>query len=183
MTTINEINNGKQYNSLEVVGYVGCLGSGKSTRANKLIDEGFMPVGFADELRSMAWKLLSWHPISDEQYEEFKKGDRFIDSMAGFINGRLFLQNLGETMREDNKNYWVDKLKQRIDKLYKMGYTKIVITDVRHENELEMIKSYNNSKVVFCDYKSDRYDCKNKHISEKLAQDYLKLNYKDGDLI
>jgi len=183
--TINDMINNNQikYNDLEIISFVGVIGAGKSFRTEKLIEEGFYPIAFGDALRDMAFKLLSWKPLNDEQYEEFKKGNRYIDSHSGFINGRLFLQTLGETMREENKNYWVDKLKQRIDLLYRLGYTKIVVTDIRHENELELVKSYKNSKVIFCDYKSERYDCENKHISEKLAQEYKMKGYVDGQEI
>lgn len=172
-----------KYDDLEVVGYIGCLGSGKSFQTEKLIKEGYYPIAFADELRNKCWEFLSWNPKNDEEYENFKAGNVFIDLFGGFVNGRAVLQQMGQLMRMENKNYWVDKLKQRIDLLYKLGYNKIVVTDIRHENELELIKSYNNSKVIFCDYKSERYDCSNTHISEQLAQKYLSQGYIDGQQI
>ena len=77
MTTINDMikNNEIHYDNLEVCGFVGPIGSGKSTRANKLIEEGFYPIAFADELREKCWQFLYWRPKNDEEYENCRRSD------------------------------------------------------------------------------------------------------------
>ena len=119
MTTINDlIKNGRVMdNNVEIVGYIGVIGSGKSHRAEQLIKDGFHPVAFADSLREMCYKIIGWQPSSDEEYDNFKKGNWYIDSQAGFLNGRLLLQNIGQAMRDINENFWVDALVSRIAKL------------------------------------------------------------------
>lgn len=189
MNEINKVNMDRKagIKLMYIRGFIGPMGGGKDYQANKLIEEeGYVKVAFADSLRDMAWKILSWKPANEEEYDRFKKGDIFLDSMAGFINGRLFLQNLGETLRETDKNFWVKELKKRLDILEINGYNKIVVTDIRHDNELEFIKSLSyksDNKIIFCNYKSDRYRVDDSHISEALAHKYLENGYKDGDEI
>lgn len=166
--------------------FVGTIGSGKGYRCDQLMNSNpnYIKVDFADELRSMAFKLLGWKPKDVTEYEKFKAGDIYIDGF-GFVYGRVFLQRLGETMRDIDKDFWIKLWTKRVDKLLSMGYD-IVISDARHPNELEAISKYKSkldAKAYFCNYISDRYDCKNAHISEKMAQDFLAQGLQDGDEI
>lgn len=103
------------------------MGGGKDTMAKILIDEfGFTRMAYADELRRIANELypqqMTEHP-------------------------RETLQWLGATMRELDKDVWINRLDFKM-KEYSAKYVlqygtepNIVITDCRYPNELEHLKS------------------------------------------
>lgn len=167
-------------------GFIGVVGSGKGYNCHKLIkEENYIQLDFADCLRDMAWKMLNWKPTTPQEYDDFKKGKVYIGNY-GKINGRIFLQKLGSMMREIDKDFWVKEWLINLDKIVSMGYTKICISDVRYNNELEALKSLkwkSDVKINFCDYHSERYDNTLEHESEKLAQEYLRNGFKDGDRV
>lgn len=171
---------------LKIYGFVGVQGAGKTYNANKLIqEEGFINVSFADCLRNMSWKILSWKPENAEQYDLFKKGLISIPNF-GKINGRKFLQVLGDSMRQVDAEFWTKQWKKTVEDYISMGYNNICCDDVRYPNELLALFSYNwkaEVKVEFVDYHSERYECDNKHISEKMSQTLLKMGYKHKDII
>ncbi len=186
MNTINNINKEKKHER-KIYGFIGVIGSGKNYRCQELLDydSNYVKVDFADALREMMWDILCWYPANDRIYERFKNGYEYIDIMGAFANGRELLQRFGQTMRKHDKNFWVNAWAKKVDKLLSMGYN-IVISDIRHENELTALKRFLHRaevNVIFCDYKSERYDANNNHISEKLAQSYLNNGYIDGDKI
>lgn len=176
------VNNGL----LKIYGFVGVQGAGKTYNANKLIkEEGFINVSFADCLRNMTWKILDWKPKTDEEYDLFKKELISIPNF-GKIDGRKFLQILGDSMRQVDSEFWTKQWKKTVEDYISMGYNKICCDDVRYPNELLTLFSYNwkaEVKVRFVDYHSERYNCKNKHISEKMSQMLLKMGYKTNDII
>lgn len=170
----------------EIKAFVGVLGSGKSFQCEKLIKEkGFIKLSFADCLRDMVWKMLGWKPNTPEEYDLFKKG-LYAIPVYGKINGRLLLQLMGETMRQIDPDFWTKQMKNNIETAISSGYSKICIDDARYTNELRLLYSYSWKAIVdvtFCDFHSDRYDRKNKHQSELLAQKMLMLGFEDGDKI
>lgn len=170
---------------LEIKGFVGVIGSGKDYQCKKLTNEGFIQLGFADCLRDMVWKMLNWKPKNEEEYDLFKKG-LYPIPVYGKLDGRLLLQRIGETMREIDPDFWVKQMKQKIERTISAGHNKICISDVRYPNELKMLQSYSWKGMVnirFCDYHSSRYNDKDKHQSEALAQKLLTLGFEDGDII
>ena len=202
----------KEYKELErevsqeprLVSYLGVLGGGKDFSANKLVKEGYIKVAFADELREMAWDILGWKPDAgdfDRQYDWFKKlsigmrpeisisSDRNLKSSYAppypfnkELTGRQFLQNLGtEGIRKRDPDFWARITKQKIQKLLDEG-KKVVTTDSRFLNEVKVLSEL-GAQFIFCNYKSDRYDDKNTHESEALAQSLLKRGYKDQDIV
>ena len=174
----------RRLNKIMVVGFVGPLGSGKDYRASKLAKHGYIKVALADSLRQSAWQILNWKPKNPEEYDLFKKSQIDIEGF-GKVDGRLFLQKLGEGLREYDEDFWIKKWKNAIENLTKQGYSKFCCTDIRYPNELEALKYFSNAEThcIFCDYHSERYDADNKHISEQMAQDFIKKGYKDGDRI
>lgn len=148
-------------------------------------NDGFIQLDFADCLRDMVWKMLDWQPENAFQYDLFKKGELSIPNY-GKINGRLLLQRIGATMREIDADFWVKQWKLKLDKAISMGYNNICVSDIRYQNEIDMLFSLNwkaNVKIEFCDYHSDRYNSTNTHESEQFAQKLLSFGYKDGDII
>ena len=172
--------------TVNIRGFVGVVGSGKDFNCQKLVDnENYVQINFADGLRDMAWKILNWKPKNQEEYDLFKKG-QIIIPFFGRVDGRKFLQELGHAMRNVDKDFWVKLWKRNVEDAISQGYNNICCSDVRYQNEIDMIKSYNwkaDIKITFCDYHSERYDCTNAHESEKMAQELLRQGYQDGDLI
>lgn len=173
-------------NLIKIYGFCGVMGSGKGYRCQKLKEqEGFLQIDFADCLREMVWKMLDWSPANAEEYDLFKKGEMFIPKY-GKLNGRLLLQRIGATMREIDADFWAKQWKETVERAISMGYTNICCSDLRYENEIEILKSFRNkAKVVieFCDYHSERYNAESTHESEAMAIKLLKDGMKDGDLI
>lgn len=170
---------------VKIYGFCGVMGSGKGYRCEQLKKEGFVQIDFADCLRNMVWNMLDWQPKDAKEYDYFKKGLLNIPGY-GKINGRLLLQRIGATMREINPDFWVLQWKKEVDRAISMGYNNICCSDVRYENEIKMLQSFNwkaEVKVIFCDYHSDRYNSTNTHESELFAQKLLSEGYKDGDIV
>lgn len=168
--------------------YIGCIGSGKSFMAEKETD---IQLAFADALREDVWDMLGWRPKTQEEYEEFKEqkwklpGDRLY-----YFTGRDILQRYGtDIRRKEDPDYWAKKL---VDKLIlfnsidtplypgKLPPNKcsIGITDCRFENEIIHLIKFSDKHFVpltfvHTDYKSDRYDAKSEHPSEKIAQQFV----------
>ena len=173
-------------NLVKIYGFCGVMGSGKGFSCQELIDkEDFIQIDFADCLRDMVWKMLDWQPKDAQEYDLFKKA-QFNVPKYGKINGRLLLQRIGATMREIDPDFWVKQHQQKIERAISMGYNNICISDIRYKNEIMSLLSNSwkaDVKITFCDFHSDRYDATNTHESEKMAQQLLKLGFKDGDLI
>lgn len=185
-------------NSLVV--FLGVQGSGKNYQCNLLKKEGYVLVDFADELRSIAWDILGWKPrpeYYDRDYEWFKelKIDQIelihkcTDKQINYyfevkqkleilesdfpLTGRLFLQNLGtKAIRSRHPSFWVDEWKYKAERLLNEGY-KVCTSDCRFVNEVVTCHEL-NAKLIFCNYKSDRYNSEDTHESEQLAQLLLK---------
>lgn len=159
--------------------YIGVIGSGKTYNSNKDCN---VTVSFADALREDMWKLLGWKPKNSKEYEEFKyskwrlPGDRLY-----YITGRDLLQRYGtEVRRAEDSEHWEKKLIEKIENLrsFKTRPIKIGIDDCRFPSEIKSIIKYcdesdTNLSFIYTDYKSDRYDAKSKHESEKVAQQFV----------
>ena len=142
----------------KIIGFIGNIGSGKSTSAQYL--QSILPnsivVSFADELKRIA-KELGWDGNKDEL-------------------GRHFLQNFGELCKRDIDNYiWIKKLDFRI-KNELSEYDYIIIDDVRFNSEHYFIK--NNYDCYFIKILKNKniFNFLNifSHISER---ELLKLEY------
>jgi hypothetical protein len=104
------------------------------------------------------------------------------------MTGRRLLQRLGtEVMRKRDSDYWAkawaDKAKESIGK----GLD-VVAADVRFENEIMVMRDLaketrSDLEIIFCDYRSDRYDSSSRHPSEELAQRLLNMGLSDGEVL
>lgn len=171
--------------------YLGVIGSGKDYRADQYIksqDSKVIKINFADALKEEAWQILGWAPSSEDEYEEFKS-IVIVDIGRNRLTGREFLQNLGEYRRSQNINYWAKLWQGKVGDALMWG-TSVVCSDLRHANELkialELCVKYGidlDDSFVFCNYESDKYNNTDTHISERLAQKLLKLDYNDGSSV
>lgn len=168
--------------------YIGVMGSGKDFMAKKETD---IQLAFADALREEVWRMLGWKPKTPEEYEEFKTqkwklpGDRLY-----YFSGREILQRYGtDIRRKEDEDYWANKLIETLSYLKsKQGSKspvdlfplKIGITDCRFDNEVRKLIEFSLKEIVkvefvHTNFKSERYDPKAVHESEKLAQQFIEF--------
>ena len=196
----------------ELTAFVGVIGSGKDYQCQKLRQEGFTQINFADSLRDLAWHIFGWKPKDANEYELFKKKEWILDlpetidvysstdqktTLEGDIpphvemSGRLFLQRLGDGARNIiNDLAWVRAFEHKLFTLRDQGHKKFCVSDLRYANEFAAVRNLPKIipglqvRVVFTDYRSDRYNATDPHPSEKLAQEFLATgSYKDLDTI
>jgi hypothetical protein len=161
--------------------FCGFQGSGKDYSAQRLMmTKGFKRAAFADALREIAFHIIGV-PFEEgmTKYDELKQTD--------LINGLTFrniLENLGSAVRKYDEDFWARTVLKAINNCV----DNICISDLRYPNEYWVLKEYaekNNIdfKLVFCDYKSERYVEDNPHESAQFAA-YLKgLGYKDQEYV
>lgn len=193
---------------LELVAFVGVIGSGKDYQSQLLVKQGYTHINFADSLRELAWIIMNWKPLAPIEYEAYKKTDWLINfpvSVKGelqhdhpnpeIMSGRQFLQRLGDGVRQViGEESWINAFRVKLRKLIAEGHTKFCVSDLRYANEFNAIKTLNTSlslisprmdiKIIFTDFRSDKYNDNDPHISEKLAQQFLAAkSHKDLDII
>ena len=161
--------------------FCGKAGSGKDYSAQRLMmTKGFKKAAFADALREIAFNIIG---ISFEEgmekYDELKQ-----TSLINSLTFRNILENLGSSVRKYDKDFWAKTVLKVIDSCV----DNICISDLRYTNEYWVLKDYADKhnidfKLVFCDYKSNRYQEENPHESAQFAA-YLKgLGYKDQEYV
>jgi hypothetical protein len=131
-----------------IVGLLGFIGSGKGTAGDMLKDMGFTPVSFAKGVKDIAAEMFGWprHLLEGdtEQSREWREQpDKFWSKELGKdFTPRLALQLMGTEVGRDvfHKDFWIIKLKNYIQQNPNQNY---VITDVRFQNEIEFVHSFN----------------------------------------
>ncbi len=192
----------------KIIGFMGVIGSGKNFQQQMLVNmHGFVALDFKDELLDMASDLVGYDVREDyDWFKEHTVGKRrpedgtlekmvVRDSLGDqevfpeIMTGRRLLQRLGtEVMRKRDTDYWVKAWKKKAEAFLAEGKS-VAVADVRFRNEMRAIEDLNapergiTSKLVFCDFKSDRYNATSTHPSEAMAQTLLKMGYKDGEEI
>jgi hypothetical protein len=136
----------EQYaNKIPLIGLGGFAQSGKDTAAQVLVDAGWTRVAFADTLRDMlyalnpaihlpvTWKYDELHSMVDAQGWDSAKME--------FPMIRDLLQRLGTEAGRDilDPDIWVHKGEEKIEHAADLE-TPVVITDMRFQNELRMIR-------------------------------------------
>jgi len=96
----------------------GKMGSGKDFIADYLVENNFIKYGVADGIKATFKQLVGVPPNKKIQ------------------DHRELLQLMGNEMREQDKNYWVDMLCNNL----KTDGRDIVISDIRFQHEIDTIK-------------------------------------------
>lgn len=162
----------------EIVAFIGRAGAGKDYQCQKLVEQGFTKMAFADALREIAFNTLGYtYEYGMEHYDELKANE-----VVNGLNFRQVLERLGtEGIRKYDNDFWVKCLVNNIkDK-------KVCISDMRFYNEYAGLRQFaidNNYKlkVILCDYKSDRYQRENPHKSARMGN-YFAERYDDLTVI
>jgi dephospho-CoA kinase len=128
-----------------IIGIAGKKFNGKDTTASYLINNHkYEKIAFADALKEACKCIFGF---TDEQLYGNKKED--IDEywnieprkIFQYVGTDLFRNQLKEIMPFIDHNIWVHVVKKKIlDRLKIDPECKIVITDVRFENEVDMVK-------------------------------------------
>jgi len=198
----------------KIYGFVGVIGSGKSYRANQVIEEtrkeknGCVVMGdFSEGIRRFAMVVLAGlsRPInilsneySDWKNTEFEVPLPYSDQKSITLSGRQILKNVGEGLKEvlgpDIWARWTENDIISTLNHISIGMTKeqgdaikIVFGSVRFPIEAKVLfdlaaKMDREVEIIFCDYKSSVYELF-PHVSEKFAQRFIEMGYKDGDNI
>ena len=141
-------------------------------------------VGFQPQHLNTEKMHLQW---TKEQHREYS--NRCVAMAPLAMTGRRLLQRMGtEVMRKRDPNYWANAWAKKVKKAAVSGQKDFVCADCRFENELQVITDTarqlgTDYKIIFCDYRSPRYNATSEHESERLAQHYLAMGYKDGEEI
>ena len=116
-----------------IIGLSGLKGSGKSTAANFLVEDGFIKMSFAEPIKRMlACVRLSHEDLYGDRKEE-------PNHMLNGKTPRYAMQTLGTEWGRDliSPNIWVNVVKHDILKYEIKDH--IVIDDCRFPNEVAMI--------------------------------------------
>jgi len=176
--------------NIEVIGLIGVIGSGKSHTARRYVSDGYQEIIIADEVKSLSHIFLNLN-IPPKKAQEFKdSGIISIPNRDTSISVRDYYINVGQKLKLffNDEKIWINKAIDSIGKKIEMGYDKIVVSDVRFPVELTELKNMKLSgynikiKFIFCNYISNRYKIFDSD-SEKMAQHFLSLGYKDQDEI
>ncbi len=143
-----------------IIGLCGFQGAGKDTVADILVKtHGFVKISFGAALKDVIGSMFGWDrsmlegstPESRtwrETTDDFWSGKL---SIPGFTP-RKALQMIGtDVLRKHfNPNIWVDIVENKISKLIQSDSNiRIVVSDCRFTNELDMVKKFSNSQIIY----------------------------------
>lgn len=157
---------------LTLVGLTGKAGAGKTTAADYLTDRyGFYQVSLADPIKELlnrrfGWEMRNWE---DREWKEgsapafgYPRKEEYFG--PSYFSPRSWAQWLGtEVGRALYKDVWVDAALAEASKQYAKGHTRIVIPDVRFDNEAVAV---NNEGGIVIEMLSDLPTTSSSHASE-----------------
>lgn len=139
-----------------ILSITGFIGSGKDTFANYLVSEyGYTRLSFASTLKDAVSSIFGWdrtmlEGLTKEAREEREKIDTWWEhrlNMPG-LTPRWVLQYFGTEVckKAFHEDIWNASLERSISNI-KNAHSKIIISDARYPNELNMIKR-NGGKCI-----------------------------------
>lgn len=168
----------------EIIAFIGRAGSGKDYQCKLLEEKGYKHVAFADALRHIAFNVLGLtYEEGMKQYDFLKENACIMvatETKGESFNFRRFLELLGtQGIRKYDNDFWCRCLEKEIK-----DYDKVCISDMRFLNEYNYMNKFAkdnnyNFKVIFCNYKSDRYQENNLHESAKMGNWFAENGYED----
>ena len=144
-----------------IIGLSGLKGSGKSTAAGFLVEDGFVKMSFAEPIKRMlACVGLSHEDLYGDSKEE-------VNDILDGKTPRYAMQTLGTEWGRDliSSNIWVNIVKHDILKIK----DDVVIDDCRFPNEVAMILSL-GGVIVYIDRGGKSGD----HVSEREVKSLYK---------
>lgn len=134
----------------QIVGLLGVIGSGKSLVGDILAEEGYKKLAFADSLKDAVSSIFHWPRNllegDTEESRNFREQEDVFWSKKfnKKITPRIILQKYGTewTRGVIHDNIWIDSLERKFN-----DYDKVVVTDVRFNNEINFLK-LNQAKLI-----------------------------------
>ena len=165
-----------------IIGFAGAKGSGKDTGyrlLNELYPDTFKRVAFADPIKNTICKMFN---LTIDQLNTVKRLNDITlldinsDNTYGYLSGRDLVREIGMLMRNYDDQQFNRYVQQTIEKDTEHSF---VITDVRFENEIELVHKL-HGYVIRVDRNVCKYD---NHVTERLCSnpDYVIDNNKDLD--
>jgi hypothetical protein len=148
-----------------LIGILGRKGHGKDTIADKIIMKlSYEKHSFADSLKEACGNIFS---LSKDQLYGDKK--EVVDERWGFtprkilqfVGTDLFRERWGDIDPETNSNIWIKSFENK----YKDQLDRIIIADVRFQNEADFIK--NNGGIIIKVVRPE-IETNDNHISESI---------------
>lgn len=158
-----------KYNNIKLVGFVGSAGCGKDTLGDMLVEEGWNKIAFADSLKEMCIEFLGLS--HDDVYTQ--EGKMKHNDFWGMTN-REILQKVGtDAFRNGfHKDTWVKIMELKLKKALSEN-KKIVVTDIRFDNEAALIEKLGGVvfKIVRPNLVSNLSSSEQQHVSEQGISD------------
>lgn len=148
---------------MKIIGIIGSIGSGKSTVSKYLISNGFKEYYFSKYLKE---GIQHFFGIEDKYlYGSQKDKEENIPEWKN-INGRKLMQHFGTYMRDNfDQEFWIKRTENEIIKDIENGVDRIVISDIRYENELEFARIL-GANILFIERNNSSNFNNNNHESE-----------------
>jgi len=116
--------------------------SGKTFTASVLEQSGYKTMSFAEPIKKMAMEFIMSFGYSKEQAVRFVWASKEETIPTIKATARRILQTLGTEWGRNciGSEVWLDCMMSRVASHLKDGDSKIIIDDVRFQNEAELIK-------------------------------------------
>lgn len=117
---------------------VGGFAAGKTTLADGLVQQGYVRVSFAKRLKELAYNV----------YGIVGKGDQVevtrLDGRKETISGRRVLQELGQAVKELDRDFWIKWMARDVRDLSNYGQAEAMVTDdCRFPYEADALRAMN----------------------------------------
>jgi hypothetical protein len=125
---------------MDIIGITGKARSGKDTLADYFVKRhGFRRIAFADPIKRALCAMLRDPTLFDAERKEAQIPHLGVTPCRDPITPRLLAQTLGTEWGRNiiSPNLWVDLMMREA---YLTGANRVVVTDVRFENEADLIR-------------------------------------------
>jgi dephospho-CoA kinase len=164
-----------------IIGLCGNQGSGKDTVGNILVSEyGFIKLSFATALKDVASILFSWprdllEGATQESRAWRETTNEYWSNKMGIegFTPRKALQFIGTDLLRNQlyTDIWIDIIENKINMIFQSDpQAKIVITDCRFTNELNLIRKFKHTLIMKI--------LRTNHIASQHSSETESLNYK-----
>ncbi len=159
-----------------IIALTGPKGSGKDTVARMLVQHGtkhgkrVKTVAFADPIKKEVQRIFDLNPDNNDQYDLFKRIDityRLHGHLEHTVSGRQIVREIGMLMRSYNDKQFNDYV---MNQVRSDPYAWWVVTDLRFQNEYDMISSFRNAFFVKIKRPMIVYDG---HVTETEFPDHM----------
>lgn len=133
--------------SQKIIGIIGCVGSGKDTCGDYLINHyKFKKTAYAKKVKDVASIVFGWdRDMMEGSTKESREWREQVDPFWG-LSPRAVMQKIGTEMFREHidKDVWIKSVVKEVTS----STDNYVITDCRFENEVEAIKKL-GGKVLY----------------------------------